>query len=421
MANEIKTINAADQGEDAIKTLMEHADMFSTTLKELAERAANTPLNLPKPEELGIKEIEVAKNKYDELGKMFLNTGKIFQSMGPKLEGDGQQWIKWSGTVFESFSNTLRGRNDLPAYIGFVGTTLNSLSSVVGSNGEKWLAWSSTVVKSLGGALEYKEDLAGYLDRLGDTMNGLADVVGSKAGVWLKWSSTVVKSFAEVMDDGNKVVGYFHLLSASAKSLGEVVGSKAGVWLEWSSGVVESFTKILDGKDQLGDYFTFLGETMGSLSGVIGDNAGKWLEWGANIMQAVGIAITQIMALIPAKEADAAANAKEAATGGAASVASIPFVGYIMAGVAIASVLAAIATIPGMANGGIAYGPTMAIFGEYAGAGNNPEVVAPLNKLRTLIQPADGGGAGRVEFKIQGRDLVGMLHKMNTINNRVNG
>lgn len=42
-----------------------------------------------------------------------------------------------------------------------------------------------------------------------------------------------------------------------------------------------------------------------------------------------------------------------------------------------------------MANGAIAYGPTYALVGEYAGASNNPEVVAPLNKLRDLIRPTD--------------------------------
>ena len=40
-----------------------------------------------------------------------------------------------------------------------------------------------------------------------------------------------------------------------------------------------------------------------------------------------------------------------------------------------------------MAKGGIAYGPTNALIGEYAGASSNPEVVAPLSKLRELITP----------------------------------
>lgn len=207
---------------------------------------------------------------------------------------------------------------------------------------------------------------------------------------------------------------------SSLTDLGTQIGGNTGAWVGWTGNLMDSFADLVGGKDSLGEYFGFIGEQMSGIGKLVGDSAGQWIQWGASVMQAVGIAITQIMALIPVKQADATANAAEAATGGAASVASIPIVGYIMAGIAVASVLAALATIPGMANGGIAYGPTMAIFGEYAGAGNNPEVVAPLNKLRTLIQPADGMGGGRVEFKIQGRELVGLLHKMNTINKRVN-
>jgi len=37
------------------------------------------------------------------------------------------------------------------------------------------------------------------------------------------------------------------------------------------------------------------------------------------------------------------------------------------------------------ANGGVVYGPTTALIGEYSGARNNPEVVAPLNKLKSML------------------------------------
>ena len=83
----------------------------------------------------------------------------------------------------------------------------------------------------------------------------------------------------------------------------------------------------------------------------------------------------------------------------------------------MASVLAALASLPKFANGGLAYGPTMGIFGEYSGARNNPEVVAPLNKLRQLIQPS-GGMGGIVEFKIDGRMLRGVLNKVDRYNQR---
>ena len=40
--------------------------------------------------------------------------------------------------------------------------------------------------------------------------------------------------------------------------------------------------------------------------------------------------------------------------------------------------------IPKLASGGLAYGPTLAMVGEYAGAQSNPEVIAPLDKLQGM-------------------------------------
>ena len=69
----------------------------------------------------------------------------------------------------------------------------------------------------------------------------------------------------------------------------------------------------------------------------------------------------------------------------------------------------AAAGIPAFADGAIAYGPTLGIFGEYAGASSNPEVVAPLDRLKSIIGDTGGGTAGSVDFKIKGRRLEGLL------------
>lgn len=43
------------------------------------------------------------------------------------------------------------------------------------------------------------------------------------------------------------------------------------------------------------------------------------------------------------------------------------------------------ALIPKLANGGIVAQPTLAMVGEYSGAKSNPEVIAPLNKLQSML------------------------------------
>ena len=82
------------------------------------------------------------------------------------------------------------------------------------------------------------------------------------------------------------------------------------------------------------------------------------------------------------------------------------------------STIASIRQATAFAEGGIVSGPTYALVGEYAGAKNNPEVIAPLNKLRSLIEPQRGFEAGQVRFEIEGRTLVGILEKVNRLSSR---
>jgi predicted CoA-binding protein len=166
------------------------------------------------------------------------------------------------------------------------------------------------------------------------------------------------------------------------------------------------------------DAISALGQSMRSLSGAVGEGASAWLSWISNLLSAVAAAIPAIAALTAARTAEANANAAAAATGAGAATASIPVVGPVLAVAAIASVIAALVNLPKFADGGIAYGTTLGIFGEYAGAAHNPEVVAPLDRLKALMG-SDGGGFASVDFKIRGRDLMGILQKEQRIKTRV--
>lgn len=88
-----------------------------------------------------------------------------------------------------------------------------------------------------------------------------------------------------------------------------------------------------------------------------------------------------------------------------------------MMGKAMQGLVASVAVTP-FANGGIVYGPTLALMGEYAGAKSNPEVIAPLNKLKSLIGNNGSGGGGIYELKVKGRDLVAVLANETRINRK---
>ena len=60
------------------------------------------------------------------------------------------------------------------------------------------------------------------------------------------------------------------------------------------------------------------------------------------------------------------------------------------------------AGIPALAEGGLAYGPTLALVGDNKGANIDPEVVAPLSKLKGML----GGNTVQVYGRISGDDIV---------------
>lgn len=151
-----------------------------------------------------------------------------------------------------------------------------------------------------------------------------------------------------------------------------------------------------------------IASTMSSIGNIVGGGAGAWLQWGASVVSAISQALPQLLVLFNA-------NVATATSGAAASQSSVPIVGPIMAVASIASILAAIASTPkatAFAQGGVISGPTYALVGEYAGASNNPEVIAPLDRLPALLgTDKQIQGSSEVSFKIRGRELIGILNK----------
>ena len=75
------------------------------------------------------------------------------------------------------------------------------------------------------------------------------------------------------------------------------------------------------------------------------------------------------------------------------------------------------AGVPAFREGGLVYGPTMGLVGEYPGASTNPEVIAPLDKLRGML----GGQAVQVHGRLSGRDILLSSEYSAIDRNRVRG
>ncbi|MDM1408052.1 hypothetical protein [Myroides sp. DF42-4-2] len=127
----------------------------------------------------------------------------------------------------------------------------------------------------------------------------------------------------------------------------------------------------------------------GQMSNSFLDSMGQAEDGLARFGQAMAATILKLIAMALS---NAMANAIVGATQSANSTGpAAVFTTPVFIATAIAGILGAFASIPKFADGGVVYGPTLGLMGEYAGATRNPEVIAPLNKLKDLIEPANGG------------------------------
>ena len=105
----------------------------------------------------------------------------------------------------------------------------------------------------------------------------------------------------------------------------------------------------------------------------------------------------------------AQAITKVAGQTGIGAIAAAPMIAGL-----VAAQIAMIAAqpIPAFAEGGIVSGPTLGLMGEYSGAKANPEVIAPLDKLKSII----GGSESQTiipDVRISGDDLLIVFDRAN--------
>jgi len=77
--------------------------------------------------------------------------------------------------------------------------------------------------------------------------------------------------------------------------------------------------------------------------------------------------------------------------------------------------------LPALAQGGLAFGPTTAIVGDNPGARANPEVIAPLDKLKQYLRPQEAQGGIVAELVLRGQDLLVVMKRAELSNQRLTG
>lgn len=248
--------------------------------------------------------------------------------------------------------------------------------------------------------------------QLNDTNNPVTDGqrkdIEEMISTYEQWRKSSISSFGTVKSgwDGIKGIG------DSINSITDALDGNGNAW--------QKVTAIVDG-------FIQLYESISAIVGIIdmlttastAHAAAKTGEAAATTATATAQGVetaaqtAAAAAMIPVIAANKLATASYMELAAAmffAAHASIPFVGFGIASGFVSAATAMVEAIGVMpfAKGGVVSGPTLALVGEYAGASNNPEVIAPLDKLRSMIQP-QGGIGGNVRFEIEGRKLVGVI------------
>jgi len=218
---------------------------------------------------------------------------------------------------------------------------------------------------------------------------------------------------------------YTTLANAAAAGVQSLTDSSLNLKLSQDSllvGMQNSFPLLEEFKSQvegLGLAFDAIGErAIPSVNNAVleGLNAfGQYAKSGIKNMKDLGKAVLAagaqiIKSLIQQGVAAAVANALKNPVG------IVPPLGLALAGAAglaasgLFSSLISKIGIPALAGGGIAYGNSLVQVGEYPGARTNPEVIAPLDKLKKII--GGGGNGGFVaETVISGSDLRVILSR----------
>jgi hypothetical protein len=218
------------------------------------------------------------------------------------------------------------------------------------------------------------EGLQARLQLLKDFGLSTAEVEKQIADLSVKTIQTTEKKKQKTLEDSNKQIAraYQALFADLAVTLGNSLAA-----LATNQNPVETF-----------------------LNGVLNSVAGFMDAFGKSII-AVGIATSKLnfaLTTLQGPAAIAAGIALVAAAGVARSLANTGPTAF--------------------ADGGIVSGPTLGLVGEYPGASTNPEVIAPLDKLKSIIGGSGDDSGFIAETRISGRDLSIVLNRFNKDNAR---
>lgn len=268
-------------------------------------------------------------------------------------------------------------------------------------------------------AKEYAKDLQEEFQKAGKTLDD--ELAKSMAGVPDLEQALKIAQVRQDIKDLSKELregiysGVKNIASSADRMVNafsqmqDVLGDEDATAWEKVMAVWNTMINTVDSIKSVVQTIENISEVAKKLSGAKEENASAEEEaLGIIGTKAAEVAANEAAATIEiaTSKAKTQAATTEMAAKSTAAYASIPFVGVGLAAGQIAamqSLITAASNVPQFANGGIVSGRTLAEVGEYPGASSNPEVIAPLSKLKDMI---GGGSVSRIKVEVGGRAVI---------------
>ena len=364
-----------------------------------------------------LKENSAERIQWEQLIKTYENLGKAEEKLGPVYDANAKS-IKGLRENIQALNKEREETTDpkkVEEYNAKIAATEKQLAELEDAGKPSQYTYRADA----GNLSQIEENISYLQEQLQKASITDAARLNQEISLWQKKGDAIRNAGMEAKANFDTYRQGWNAIKDTGSGIDAITGALEGNGNAWQkvTGIVDGFLQIYDGISSVLEIVKLFRKTSEDVGKAKTVEAGATIAatgaTAANAATAEATAAAQAP-VIAANKAAAASYMELAASAYMAAHASIPFVGFAIgagftsaAETLVKSVGKTMATP--FANGGIVSGPTVGLIGEYAGASNNPEVVAPLDKLRNLIRPASQPVIVGGTLRASGRDLVCVL------------
>lgn len=400
--------------QDRIKALYKYAAEVTKVMEGITEKTTSTIPESPlKPI---IAELRKEMRFIEEMGKAFGSSYDVIESKIKAIQSSIQQGLQLEGitaanTQIQSWIKELTRLEQAQKQVAAV---------QIGEDVTKELAHITAMTSNLGDTFDgLSESSRVYESALKELITLFPE--GSTAITQYKTALEQVKTAQEeaarqeaIVEANKRLQQQFEMIAARAKLMGnefnvneaqlqavtaawetmKTLGASeflAGLEEQWKTlneAVKQNQADIklaAEEMQQLQQIYDQVGSTLSNVFSIMGEGLAEgtvaWQEMGSAILGTIQQIISGLLA--------------KAIAGMIAGEASKGLLGLATATIGIAALKSVwdsqVKNVPRAFNGAMAYGDTLLRVGDYAGAASNPEVIAPLNDLKSYLPDVTPG------------------------------